>query len=114
MHRRYTLPVRKVVHDVYPRVPPLWATQNTTHEPVSAYTLITHDSYTCDATDSILTPRGALKKVDARNNNLDSKGKRALRQAAGSRCVCACQYVVNCNVLVLTHSPHPHRIELLL
>ena len=105
MHRRCTLPVREVVHDVYLRVPPLWATQNTAHEPVSPYTLITHDSYTRDTTDSILTPSGALKKVDARDNSLDSKGKQALKQAAGSRCVYACQYVVDCIVLVLTHSP---------
>jgi hypothetical protein len=50
-------------------------------------------------------PRGALKKVDARNNNLDSKGKQALKKAAGSRCMCACQRVFNYKVLVLTHSP---------
>jgi hypothetical protein len=88
MYRRQSLPVKKEVDDVYPRVPPLWATRNTAHEPVSAYTLITYDSYTRDMTDSILTPRGALKKVDARNNNLGSKGKQALKQAAGSRYVC--------------------------
>jgi hypothetical protein len=106
MYRRHTLSVKNVVHDVYPRVPPLWATQNTAHdEQVSAYTLITHGSYTRDTTDSILAPRGALKKVDARDNNLESKGRQALKKAAGSRCMCACQHVFNYKVLVLTHSP---------
>jgi hypothetical protein len=45
MYRRHTLPVKKEVDDVYPRVPPLFATRNTAHNPVpvSAYTHITHD-----------------------------------------------------------------------
>jgi hypothetical protein len=67
---------------------------------------------------------GALKKIDARDNDVDSEGKQALKQAAGSRCVRPCQDVFNHKVLVLTLSaltgsnscsnplaivrPHPH------
>jgi hypothetical protein len=31
MYRRHTLPVKKVVHDVYPRVPPLCGQHKTQH-----------------------------------------------------------------------------------
>jgi hypothetical protein len=48
--------------------------------------------------------KGALTKLDASENTLTTKQKHALKQAAGSRCVCAYHHVFNCKVLVLTPS----------
>jgi hypothetical protein len=56
---------------------------------------------------SELPDKGALKKIDARDNNIDRDGKQALQQAAGSRCVWPCQDVCNHKALVLTPSALP-------
>jgi hypothetical protein len=100
MYRQHTLPVQKVVHEVYSRVPPLWATQNTAHEQVCAHIHVKHTFIHPDATDSTPFQRSASdgqrtqqRPRYERKTSAEASGRQQVRTDA-----------VNCKVLLLTLS----------